>query len=312
MPELPHRIEKLLNIDIAIYQPRMLGDIILGSVVARHLKALYPDSKIKYYSGAKLLLEGNPYIDEIEEVVIPKEKEELFFKSIQKQHLKSYYLLNWLPHPHCVGSFLSQCKVKDQKYPIEMYLSDKEKSRGEKLLKRYPHPRIGIQADWERKWSKREFNRFLKMVKNITQPILIGAKVRFGWRRLNFRESASVLSACDLFLGGVSGLLHAAVAVGTQTIGTPNVYPAEWVMPEFYQNPFINDRNLFHKTILPKKENKCERYNCVRLTDNRIEVDGESHTPVTCKAGFSIGCIQSISADQVIKVLEDTLKDRGL
>ena len=61
--------------------------------------------------------------------------------------------------------------------------------------------------------------------------IEIGVGLKVGKQDLNMRQCAAVTSLCDLFVGAISGNLHAAVAVSCPTIATTNVFDPSWDMP---------------------------------------------------------------------------------
>lgn len=294
---------------ILVYQPRLLGDIILGSTAAEQLKRKYPDSQITYITGCKALVETNPFIDVAIQRRIPHRYENAYFNWIKKKYDLAFFLLNWLPKENCLQDFMAQCGLPRKNYKVKLYLTETDILLAKKYIanqKLAPELKtIALQKDFARKWNPIEFQRLKEMVSRKYNIVFVGRGMSVGFKMLNMREAAAVTKLCDLFVGCISGLLHAAVAVGTPTIATPNVYPAEWIMPEFYQNEFISEVTKRHITVLPKSTNFCGDYKCVSLSDSRIEVNAESHTPVHCPAGLPVGCVYSIKAEAILEKIEE-------
>lgn len=290
---------------ILVYQPRLLGDIILGSTAAEQLKKKYPECEITYITGYKELVKTNPFIDKVLEKKIKHKNEQNFFSKIRKKYNLSYFLLNWLPKKNCLQDFMAQCDLPRKNYQVKLYLTKKDIILAKKYiskLKLSPNRKtIALQKDFERKWNSQEFERLKKILTEKYNLVFIGYGMRFGLKILNLREAAAVASLCDVFIGGVSGILHAVVATNTPTIATPNVYNARWVMPEFYQNEFIKQKKKKHITVYPKPSNFCGDYKCVSLSNGRIEVHAQSHTPEKCPVNDRDGCIHSIKAEDIIK-----------
>ena len=129
---------------------------------------------------------------------------------------------------------------------------------------------------------------------------------------------------CDLFVGGISGNLHAAVAVGTPTIGTSNVFNPEWDMPEYSQNEFILDPKKKHKTVEINKKKFCGEYAKSFFTKQYVYVEGGQYSPQECfgkiknkidlpKEKFSEihshPCRCSIDSEDVIKEINNFFKE---
>lgn len=294
---------------ILVYHPRLLGDIILGATAAEQLKKKYPKSQITYITGCKALVETNPFIDIALERKIPRRYEKMYFDWKKGRYDFSFFLLNWLPKENCLQDFMAQCGLPRKNCKVKLYLTEKDLSVAKNYIKKQklsPYRRtIAIQKDFDRKWNSIEFEKLKIMLATNYNLVFIGDGMRLNFRKLNMREAAAVISLCDVFIGVVSGTMHAAVGVGTPTICTPNVYNAEWIMPEFYQNDFIKDDAKKHVSVYPKPESFCGDYKCISLSSTNIMVNAESHTPINCPAGLGVSCIYSIRAEDVLEKIEE-------
>jgi len=283
---------------ILIFQPKMYGDIILGSTAAKYLKKKFPESKITYVTGCKALTETNPYIDISIERSLGR-YENIYFNLIKILYDKSFFLLHWLPNDNILQSYMSAVGLERKNYPIKLYLTQDDKTKAKRFfIKRVSKNKktIALQSDFGRKWNTKEFIKLKRILNQQFNVIEIGPNMMLDERVLNMREAAAVTSLCDVFVGGVSGNMHAAVAVGTPTICTPNVFDPHWDMPEFYQNEFIGEAHKQHITILPKPENFCGNYECVSFSDKAVIVSAGDYTPKICPSGFPEACVHSIKS----------------
>lgn len=221
----------------------MFGDIIVGSSCAEALKEKYPDSTITFISSCRALTETNPFIDKSLEIKIPRRFEKIFFRVIKIFFNKSTFLLHWLPKDNMLQSFMVQTGLDKKNYKTKLYLTNEDIHLAKKYLEKTDKSKklIAIQDDFGRKWNHQEFLNLKKKLVLDYNLIEIGQGMNIDGKNLNIRQAAAVTSLCDLFVGGISGNLHAAVAVGTPTIGISNVFNPEWDMPEYSQNEFIKD-----------------------------------------------------------------------
>ena len=233
----------------------MFGDIILGSSGCKFLKIKYPNHKITYISGMKELTETNPYIDYSWKIFLPKRLEIIFFKFISIFFSHSFHLRHWLPDKNILQSYMKSLGVNHVDVIPEIRLMDEDIKTGSAYLVSLNLDKskrmIAIQGDFGRKWNHCEFLKLKANLKKNYNLIEIGPNCKFGSKVLNMRESAAVISLCDLFVGGVSGNLHAAVAVSTPTIATPNVFDPTWDMPQYY---LPKDKAKMHLTVVPEKK----------------------------------------------------------
>ena len=304
------------RLNILIYHPRMYGDIILGTTGAKYLKKKYPNSSITYVTGAKCLTETNPFIDRSLELRLHRRLEKPFFNFISSFFKKSYFLLHWLPSPNMLGSYMKDLELEPQLFQTKLYLTSEDRILAQEYIRQNSisnqkpngQPLIALQNDFTRVWNEHEFKILRNELFNSFNVVEIGAGMKLGSKTLNMRQSAAVIEQCNVFIGGISGNAHAAVAVGTPTICTPKVFNPKWDMPEYYQN---KDKNSLvkHKTILPLRENFCGSYECVKIQKNFVEVDMGDYSSKECSAGFKQSCVHSISAKQILDELRKTLAE---
>ena len=208
---------------------------------------------------------------------------------------------------------MASAGVERKNYPLKLFLkkSDLEKAHLYVQQKIISHKRklIAVQDDFELKWNEQEFLKLKKLLEEKYNIIYIGKNMTLNNKNLNMRESAAVISLCDLFVGGISGNMHAAVAVGTTTMCTSSVFNPEWDMPEYYQNEFIKDDKKKHITIRPKNENFCGDFKCVSLSEKAVIVSNSErqfgYATKICPAGLPQSCIHSIRAEDIFLRIQD-------
>jgi ADP-heptose:LPS heptosyltransferase len=304
--------ESLGSMKILVYQLRMLGDILLGTSAAEPLKRKYPGACLTYVTGCRALCETNPFIDCVIEKSLSVQREYLDFWLMRTRYAHAYHLHHWLPRPNMLQDFMAQCGLPRRNVPVRLYLTDADRRLAAAFLEGLhsdPARRIvAIQGDFDRKWDREAFRELRERLSRVFNVVPIGTGMCVGERTLNLREAAAVIERCGIFVGGISGLLHAAAAVGVPTVATPNAFDPRWDMPEFYQNEFIEDPTRRHETVRPRPDRFCGTYACVSLTSRHIRVRGGSFTPRQCAAGLPCGCIPSITAEQVFRAVQEKME----
>ncbi len=262
----------------------MFGDIILGTTAAKELKKIYPNSSITYITSHKALTETNPYIDFSYERKFPKRFELLYFKFIKIFYTKAFYLKHWLPNKNMVQSYMSDIDLDRKNYQTKIYLTDEDINLAKKYLETIDNKKkiIAIQDDFARKWNATEVEKIKKMLIQNFHLVEIGDSMTFNNKKLNIRQAAAVTSLCDLYLGGISANLHAAVAVNIPTIGISCAFNPEWDMPEYYQNEFIEDPKKKHITVPINPRKFCGYYSQSYQTEKYIYVHGGDYSPDEC------------------------------
>ena len=296
---------------ILVDQLRMLGDILLGTSAAEQIKRKYPGACLTYVTGCRALCETNPFIDGVIEKSLSVRREYLDFWLMRPRYAHAYHLHHWLPRPNMLQDFMAQCGLPRRNVPVRLYLTDVDRRLAAAYLEGlHPDPArriVAIQGDFHRKWDRESFRELRERLSRVFNVVPIGTGMRVGERTLNLREAAAVIERCELFVGGISGLLHAAAAVGVPTVGTPNAFDPRWDMPEFYQNLFIDNPARRHVTVRPSPGQCCGNYACVSLTSRHIRVAGGSFTPRRCAGGLPLGCIPSITAEQVFRAVQEKM-----
>ena len=278
----------------------MFGDVILGSTAAQYLREQNPGKKIIYITCCSALTETNPYIDFSIEIKIHRKFDGFVFKLIKFFFRDAIYLKHWLPNKNILDSYMSSAGFHEKKFLPKIFLTNDDLNLAREILISQTKgstskPTIAVQADFDRKWNKEEFVKLKDNLRTRYNLIEIGAGISYGSKKLNFRESAALISVCDLFIGAVSGNLHAAAAVNLPTIATPNVFNPEWDMPEFYYSP----SKTYHKTVRPFDYNFCGAYDCVKIGKKFIEVEGGDYSPKECPRNLPQSCVHSITAKQI-------------
>lgn len=277
----------------------MFGDIILGSTLARHLKERDSNETITYISSCKAITVHNPYIDYSIQINLHKKLDYIVFRLIKLFFKKTIFLKHWLPEDNIFKSYLKSGGVEVIRFNPTIFLTKQDINLAQTILaneiKNSPKkPTIAIQSDFDRKWNITEFLKLKESLQKKYNLIEIGFGLSYEGKVLNFRESAALISLCDLFVGGISGNLHAAVAVSTPSISTPNVFDPRWDMPEHYSID-----GTYHKTVLPLKKNFCGNYACVSVGNDHVQVKNGDYSPKHCPEGLPQSCIHSISAKQI-------------
>ena len=201
---------------------------------------------------------------------------------------------------------MTSAGLKKRNYPLKLYLSDKDNQIADSYLKSFKfHQKktIAIQKDFGRKWNESEFERLKLILGAKYNLVFIGEGMVSNGASLNFREAASVIKKCDLYVGGISGTMHAAVAVGVPTIATPNVFNAEWDMPEFTQNEFVSNPSKRHLTVSHRPELFCGNYAGVHNNGTYIYVDVDNYSPQECFAEINKGKLGNIYPPNQLSLL---------
>ena len=285
----------------------------MGTAAAEQLKKKYPTASITYVTGCRSLCETNPFIDHVIAVRPPADlrKEYLLFFLLRPFFKKAYHLLFWLPHDNILQDFMGKCELPRCNVPVNLFLTEGDKQLAKEYyvnLNLLPTRRtLAIQKDFDRKWNSAEFHKLKTSLSQKYNLVEIGEGMQCRGKMLNMREAAAVIRRCDLYVGGISGTMHAAVAVGVPTVAIPNVSNPHWDMPEFYQNTLIPDERKRHVTVWPERISSCGNYQCVSLTKDYVDIKGGGFATKTCAAGFPLTCVQAIPSEQVLKEVDQKI-----
>ncbi len=295
---------------LCVYQPRMLGDIVLGSSCIFYYKQKYPDTFIIYISGASCLTETNPYINLSLQIKIPKRFERFFFALIKFFIKNSIYLKYWKPEPNIFFSYLKCFNLTPENPTTKIYLSQKDID----LATNYLHDlklsltkhTIAFQGDLLRKWKNEyavlELQDYLMNNFNI---VFIHDKMKYNGKILNIRQAGAIISSCDLFVGAISGNLHIAASLGTPTIAIPNVFDPKWDMPKYYLPESFSN---LHFVVEPLAVNFCGSFKCVSVDNEKVIVKMGDYSSNLCSFGFPVSCISTISSGMVIDKINSFFK----
>jgi ADP-heptose:LPS heptosyltransferase len=167
------------------------------------------------------------------------------------------------------------------------------------VLRRIPlldKPRIAICADFVdplRHWAPERWLAVAEVLHEVgAQVIEIGTKVRLGVGtdlvgKLSMRETAAVLSACNLFVGNNSGPFHYAQAAGVPCVTLFSLAtPARFVHPG--------------ATVYPVE---AEGLSCLHCMSNRFA----EMQRTGCTATPRGRCMTDISVERVLDTINDAL-----
>jgi hypothetical protein len=170
-------------------------------------------------------------------------------------------------------------------------------------------------TDWNKKWGNDEGRK--KVLAYIESK---GVElIQFGRdiKEQRYLHALQQLQDCHLYFGPAGSLGHAAAGTGMDTVVLCEVFPAQWLSPEFYK------QSGYHKSIVAESQNHCKTYKCISNKPFEIEKSqsGWGNPPVefgafwvqTCKympSGKS--CIASVTTEQLIKAFDEWFEKRGM
>jgi heptosyltransferase III len=255
-----------------------VGDAILSTGLLNHLIAQYPDARVTVACGgaAASLFEAVPGLEKI--IVLDKMIFSLHWLRlwalcigrfwgivVDLRNSPMYYVLpsrrRWRigraqAGQHRIRQLATIMDMADQPPPPRLWLSDKQKARGEELIgEGAPVIAVGPTANWRAKTWRAE--NFAELIERLTGPqgIIPDGRVAIFGRdderpgalslidavpaerridlvgHLDLLEAFSCLKCCRFYVGNDSGLMHLAAASGTPTLGLFGPSPKELYAP---------------------------------------------------------------------------------
>ncbi len=194
------------------------GDTLITGNVIRCIKAVYPDLKINCITPFSELLQNEPTIDSINQP-------ETFY-SFDSTYLE--LIVRNEKYENVVAHNLKRLGIKKFEYKSHFYLSKEEISWAEDLIKRHTKPIIAISSRSKEEIKNWPIKNWMKLVSSIYKShdiIHLGDKyepkfdnvTRFAGM-CSMRESAALLSQCQLFIGPDSLLMHMANGLDIKSI----------------------------------------------------------------------------------------------
>jgi len=240
-----------------------LGDEVALTGVVREAKRTLPDEFIFVQCSRPELFEGSPYVG---------------FGKFQKKGTTQ--LTPWHSGKDFQGNlvryYARQLGVTCLDDTPEIFLTDEEKAKAKKRLASFPGKKIAFDvfATWtNRQWPIDRFIDVARMLEKMGfMTIELGKKVPdndglYAKKRikanldlvdqLKVRETAAILSECDLYVGNDSGLMHLAAAVGTPQVAIFTISPW-WARTYWTTTPvFRNQPCRIECTFSCVKKERC-------------------------------------------------------
>ena len=205
------------NLSLRVSLEWNLGDEILSLPIFEVLRKKYPGARIEARVNFPGLLQGNPFVDQINGFADSRPDLVLDFRHEERGKPRMNYL---------------KSRLKTGELPLpKVYLDPAEISQIRRQHA-FEDGRLVVAVSSSARWFSRRWERekwvvlirFLEdkygarvLVLGTTGEELPAGEDLTG--RTNVREAALILSQCHLFVGADSGLVHLAVSVGTPTIG---------------------------------------------------------------------------------------------
>lgn len=168
--------------------------------------------------------------------------------------------------------------------------------------------------DWNKKWGNDSGRQ--KVLAHIrshpVELIELGRDIKVQ----SYLTALQELQNCHLYIGPAGSMGHAAAGVGMDTIILPEVFPPQYLSPEFYHTGW-------HKTVTAKPENHCGNFACVTEKNFSLEnqkagwgnptVEYGTFWVQDCKYTKSgKSCIASITPEQMIGQFNEWYEQRGM
>ena len=194
------------------------GDAIITANVIRCIKKKYPQLLINCITPNPQLIELDPNIDSINQRETFFSFDSSYWELIVRKESK----VNIIKHN------ISRLGIDDWEYKANYYISENETHWARKQLKSFSEPLIGICTkskekvkNWPESYWKELIEKLIKSFSIIhlgdqNEPKLENITRYAG--KLTMRESAAILSQCNLFIGPDSLLMHIANGLDIKSI----------------------------------------------------------------------------------------------
>ncbi|MFQ6081789.1 MAG: lipopolysaccharide heptosyltransferase II [Candidatus Aminicenantia bacterium] len=231
-----------------------------GFALAKKIPFDYTKYEVERYLDIARGLNLTPQ-DNYLEIGLKKEEREFAEELLKKLNLSENKLISVFPgggkNPKTV--MLSKKWIPERFARLSDWISEKYKA---KIIF------LGGESD------KKIIQEIISQMK--TQPINLAGK-------LTFRESAAAIEKSHLFIGGDSGLLYLAAAVGTPTIGLFGPSDPRLVAPRGQKHIFIWKKIecspcYVPQTVHKKEFLKCKDFKCMeKITLDEVKNAVDSH-----------------------------------
>ena len=206
LPDLNKNQKKITVID-RLGAP---GDALITANVIRCIKDKYPKLKINCITPNPEILKLDPCIDSLNQKETFYSFDSTYWELIVNKEKK----MNIIEHN------LLRLGIKEHEYNARYYISEEEKIWAKDKIKRSDKPIIAIctkSKETVKNWPEKRWNMLIRLLLSDFDLVHLGDQteplfnflLRFAGKT-TIRESASILSQCDLFVGPDSLLMHIA------------------------------------------------------------------------------------------------------
>lgn len=307
--------------NILLYHFGYRGDIlVVGQNFTRELKVRFPEAIVDLMVRPRMA-EAEDFMGPLNlyrSILLGEKKD---FHALKEQYDLSFMIdENVYPEGNLRTPF-TKAAFPYRNHKLTLVVTEKNRQTAADIAANLPRPLIALQSDMARKWPSERVDMLITRLAALGTLITLGPDERYPGldRSLTFCESAALAAHADLFVGIDSGIAHAAVLMGVQTVLLPPVFPESWISPTEYANPFIADDACKHISIRPPHEDFCGHYFCLQPTaDGGIRPPGGNPQLVKCtwKKRFGIisgaCCFKKITVDAIYDVAVAAMKNRRL
>ena len=194
------------------------GDTLITANVIRCIKNQYPKIKINCITPYSELIEHDPIIDSINKPETFYSFDSSYFELIVRNE----------KNENIIAHNLKRLKIVEYSYKSSFYLTENESSWAENQIRGYRKPLIAISTrskEESKNWPTRNWIEIIKKISDMFTIIHLGdehepvlKRVERFAGRCSMRQSASLLSKCQLFVGPDSLLMHVANGLDVKSI----------------------------------------------------------------------------------------------
>lgn len=268
-----------------------LGDLVCSEPLIRTLRELHgPSAEIRWRGHAGNAAHCPAFDGEAPNGFVPDHV--VAIELFDRMPLERYAELEALPS--LVQHMASYAGVMPIDQQPRLHLGPEELWFEQKLgIWRLPRPLVAICADGSdpyRAWPVARFRALAQRVQELGGTVLeLGVRERLGVGadfvgKLTIRQSAALLSGCDLFVGNNSGLLHYAQAADVPALGLFSV-----ALPE----RFVHDDRM----VVPVQLEELACIDCMTRDFAGRNRDG-------CRATPEAVCMQELPLELALAILE--------
>jgi ADP-heptose:LPS heptosyltransferase len=257
------------------------GDTLMAATVCRIIKERFPRLRINLITDWPDLVAHDPNLNAANAPVTYFTLRFWYLETIERRE----------PETNLLHETLSKVLIRDYEYRASFVLTRQEQEAADQLLSSGgERPRLAFSTITKEKvknWPEKNWRCLIESLQGLFDLIQIGDDrephfegVQRMAGKLSMRESIAVVSRCDLFVGGVSLLMHAANGLNVPSV---IIYGGR----ETPQNSgYAENINLF----VPMPCGPCW------LHDSRGDV-----------CPYAIACMDEISVDQVLASIREIL-----